>query len=251
MNQQQTNQKPAQPKTYFVRNGDGPVDLQTHDLEEARRAEKDLLESRRDATCIFDENGRVIDETYDEGSPVANLSARLPLEIPYGTRLAGGGTNHPGKPAREGQLGVFKSPYSHSSWLVDVAERDRCGTLQWVSLPFEDPRFEQATNEVRARRLTYGDPAYGERKQFEYRELTVSIWRSDDPMERPEGDPEATGPFEIGDWYFSVEEWRVQCACSIATFREARVASFKAIDVALESAAIPTADGNRWISAGQ
>ncbi|MBK5051706.1 hypothetical protein IQ289_25325 [Burkholderia sp. R-70006] len=71
-------------------------------------------------------------------------------KLPDGARKPGGGTNHPGTPEREGQLGVFRSPYSHSSWLVDIAERSSSGTLRWVALPFDDPRHKQAIQEARS-----------------------------------------------------------------------------------------------------
>lgn len=77
-----------------------------------------------------------------------------PPVIPTGTRKPGGGTNHPGAPEGEGQLGVFKSPYSHSSWLVDIAERDSQGELRWVALPFDDPRYEQAIVEARSQKVS-------------------------------------------------------------------------------------------------
>ena len=80
-------------KTYFVRNGEGQVDLQTHDLEEARRVEKELLDQRRDSTNIVDEQGQVIDETFEEAAAPEEMpetisqaekavSNRKPFEIP-------------------------------------------------------------------------------------------------------------------------------------------------------------------------
>ena len=72
-------------------------------------------------------------------------------EVPTGTRKGNEGTNHPGKPTHEGQLGVFRSPYSHSSLLVDIGERDKYGVLRWVALSLEDPRYESAIAETVAR----------------------------------------------------------------------------------------------------
>lgn len=60
--------------------------------------------------------------------------------IPTGTRLGNGGTNYPEKPSQVGQIGVFRSPYSHSSVLVDVAELDRYGKLRWGACAFDAPR---------------------------------------------------------------------------------------------------------------
>lgn len=80
-----------------------------------------------------------------EWAPDREPSAR---DLPVGTRKQGGGTNHPGRPEREGQLGVFKSPYSHSSWLVDVAQTDAAGVLSWVALAFDDPRYEKAIKDA-------------------------------------------------------------------------------------------------------
>lgn len=86
-------------------------------------------------------DGATVDEVVSQEMPSGKL--------PVGTRKANFGTNHPGTPERDGQIGVFVSPYSHSSWLVDVAERDSGGALRWVALPFEDPRYEKAILEAR------------------------------------------------------------------------------------------------------
>ncbi|MGF6440079.1 hypothetical protein [Paraburkholderia youngii] len=90
-------------------------------------------------------------ERFDGATGDVVVSLEMPSgKLPVGTRKANFGTNHPGTPERDGQIGVFVSPYSHSSWLVDVAERDSGGALRWVALPFEDPRYEKAILEARA-----------------------------------------------------------------------------------------------------
>lgn len=70
--------------------------------------------------------------------------SRANRDVPTGTELANGGTNHPGRPACEGQLGVFRSPYAKNTYGVDVAEKDRYGQLRWVALPDRDPRYSEA-----------------------------------------------------------------------------------------------------------
>jgi hypothetical protein len=74
------------------------------------------------------------------------------LVIPTGTILANGGTNYPGSPKHVGQLGAFRSPYSHSNILVDIAEIDRYGHLRWIALSIGDPRYETAVNEALKRK---------------------------------------------------------------------------------------------------
>jgi hypothetical protein len=85
-------------------------------------------------------------------------------------------------------------------------------------------------------------------EHFTYRGLTARVWRTDDPMEPPEDDPEAEGPFETGDWYFAIEEWRLQSDTSKATFGLALRAAESAIDTALESGVTPRAGDPDWFS---
>ena len=89
-------------------------------------------------------------------------------EMPVGTSARGGGTNHPGKPEREGQLAVFQSPYARDVLLVDIAETDRYGGLRWVALSDQDPRYQQAiANALEQKTAGVASDAVGQGSQRE------------------------------------------------------------------------------------
>ena len=48
------------------------------------------------------------------------------------------GTNAPGRPSQEGEVIVFRSPYS-SVLLVDRAELNKYGHLVWAAVQHDDP----------------------------------------------------------------------------------------------------------------
>lgn len=54
-----------------------------------------------------------------------------------------------------------------------------------------------------------------------YRGHKVEVWRTDDPMEPPEDDPKAVGPFEIGDWYSKVSSIDFELTANVSTFDQA------------------------------
>lgn len=89
-------------------------------------------------------------------------------EMPVGTETRGGGTNHPGRPEREGQLAVFQSPYARDALLVDIGETDRYGDLRWVALSDRDPRYQQAiANALEQKTAGVTSPAAGQGSQRE------------------------------------------------------------------------------------
>jgi hypothetical protein len=83
-------------------------------------------------------------------------------------------------------------------------------------------------------------------EEVEYRNLTLCVWRTDDPMEPPEDNEDAEGPFETGDWYFAVKDWNLQGNTSAATFRQALEQAKHEVDKALSSGATPQANDN-WL----
>lgn len=105
--------------------------------------------SRRSFAAIF---------ASQEVVAVESLQSRA-TEVPVGNSTSGGGTNHPGRPEREGQLAVFQSPYARDALLVDIAEADRCGDLRWVALSDRDPRYQQAIADAREQKTAGAAPA--------------------------------------------------------------------------------------------
>ncbi|MGF7211605.1 GTPase [Skermanella aerolata] len=69
---------------------------------------------------------------------------------------------------------------------------------------------------------------------FDYRGLTVIVWRTDDPMEAPSDDLEAEGPFETGDFYCAVVEWGLQTGATLTTAAKAGKFVTTAIDAVME-----------------
>jgi hypothetical protein len=80
------------------------------------------------------------DATIDEMVAVINYICN---GKPLGLQVMREGTVHPGIPAYQGQIGVFRSPYCHRVTLVDLAEIDRYGHLKWGAMPFNDERLER------------------------------------------------------------------------------------------------------------
>lgn len=133
----------------------------------------------------------VTPERFDGKDGGVVYRERAGHELPVGTRKANFGTNHPGTPEREGQVGVFKSPYSHSSWLVDVAERDEAGGLRWVALPFEDPRYERAINAAQAVQSSLG--------RYRFRPLTSGMLADQYPVKGSMPQPVVRQLYQLRD----------------------------------------------------
>ena len=80
----------------------------------------------------------------------AVITAAVGASLPVGVSVAGGKTNHPGRPEFEGQIGVFRSPFDVTIWLVDIGCASESDDLQWVALPRSDARYGQAIEAVRS-----------------------------------------------------------------------------------------------------
>ena len=63
-----------------------------------------------------------------------------------------------------------------------------------------------------------------------YRGHTLVVTRRDDPMEPPGDDPDAEGPFTLGDHYVGVTDWNLQTAASLSSAHHAVLVGFRAID---------------------
>lgn len=91
-----------------------------------------------------------------------------------------------------------------------------------------------------------GSDAALELSEHDHRDCHILIWRTDDPMEPPEDEPEAEGPFDVGDWYFAIKEWGLQCGASLSTLDQALKTAEAEIDEALATGVTPVADSNVW-----
>jgi len=70
----------------------------------------------------------------------------------------------------------------------------------------------------------------GPHHSIEYRGLTIEVWRTDDPLESSADDPEAEGPFEIGEFYCAVVEWNLETGASIPSADRAYAFALGAIE---------------------
>lgn len=66
-------------------------------------------------------------------------------------------TNAPGRPAYEGQYIVFHSPHHREALLVDMAERDRYGNLNWVAVN-DEVKIQAALKAYHAIKAGVADP---------------------------------------------------------------------------------------------
>lgn len=78
-----------------------------------------------------------------------------------------------------------------------------------------------------------------ETEKFEYRGLSVCLFRTDDPMEPPADDPGAEGPFSVGDFYVGIAEWGLASGASLPDAATARRFAERAVDAVFDRAVPP------------